>query len=100
MIDGQISKFIKQHGYSYKEIGRAVYFYIEVLGNTPRKEMGIGIVPHVMDEAKRHFYKLEIEQKKRTEQGNILKEEKEVKEIFVDPKRKPRGIHKINIEDL
>jgi hypothetical protein len=100
MIDSQISKFMKERGYSYKEIGRALYFYVEVLGNTPKKEMGIGIVPHVMEEAKKHFYKLEIEQKKRKEQGNILKEDREVKEILVRPERKPRGIHKIKIEDL
>lgn len=102
MIENQISKFIKQYGYSYKDIGRAVYFYIEVLGNKPKKEMGIGIVPFVMDDTKKYFYKLEIEEKNRKKQAEILKNslEKEKKIITVKPKRKRNGIHKIKIEDL
>lgn len=102
MIESQISKFITQHGYTYKEIGRAVYFYVEVLGNKPKKEMGIGIVPYVMDQAKAFFYRKEQEEKEKQKQGRILKElNKQEKDIILaNPIRKPRGIHKIKIEDL
>lgn len=102
MIETQISKFIKQHGYTYKEIGRAVYFYFEVLGNPVKKEMGIGIVPFVMDQAKAYFYKKEQEEKERQRQGNILKKSnnEDRRTILVEPVRKPRGVHVIKIEDL
>ena len=99
MIDSQISKFIKQHGYTYKEIGRAVYFYVEVQGQTPKKEMGIGIVPHVMEEARKYFIQLEIEQNRLEEQGKIIAQETEQKVIKVKPVRKVSR-YKINIEDL
>lgn len=102
MIDSQISKFIKQHGYSYKDIGRAVYFYVEVLGKKLKKEMGIGIVPYIMDDTKKYFYKKQLEEKKRSEQAKILKETNasERVEILVKPKREKRGIIKIKIEEL
>ena len=55
LIRHQISNFVKQHGYSYKDIGRAFYYYAEVLGKELKLSGGIGIVPYFMDEAQKYF---------------------------------------------
>ena len=55
MIKTQITKFTTQYGYTYKEIGRAVYFFVTVKKNTPNLDYGIGIVPKVMTAAQKIF---------------------------------------------
>lgn len=100
MIESQISKYQKQHGYTFKEIGRALYYYIEVLGRKPKKEMGIGIIPFVMKEAQIYFVNLKIQKQRLQEEGNKIKEEVNRATIKANPKRQEPNIYKVDIEDL
>lgn len=101
MIDSQISKFKKQHGYSYKEIGRAVYYYVKVLGKDFEiRKYGIGLVPNIMDDANAYFVLEKVKLNKIEKAVKALLEEKDFKTIKVTPKRKKRGVNKINIKDI
>lgn len=99
LIKNQISKFKKQHGYSYKDIGRAFYYYVKVLGREAKLSGGIGIVPYYMEDATR-FFEAEILRIKEAERQaeSFKKAEKVRKEIKVkEVKRESRGIKKMKL---
>lgn len=102
MIETQITRFVTRHGYDYKDIGRALYYFVEVQGNKPEVEKGIGIVPFVKEEATAHFEKLKREQQKQERQGEEVKNElnKERKVFKINPRKREIKNNKINIEDL
>lgn len=61
LIESQITKFVRERGYKYLDIARALYyFYIEQNGDLS-KAKGIGIVPYIMEESKEFFIKKEKE---------------------------------------
>jgi len=62
MIETQITRFVTKHGYDYKDIGRALYYFVEVQKNKPDVSKGIGIVPFVKEESTAYFEKLKREQ--------------------------------------
>lgn len=102
MIETQITRFVTKHGYDYKDIGRALYYFVEVQGNKPEVEKGIGIVPFVKEESTAYFEKLKREQQKQERQGEEVKEElnKERKVFKINPRKREIKNNKINIEDL
>jgi hypothetical protein len=55
MILRQINKYVTEHGYSYKDIARALCYFTDIQGKTVDLKYGIGIVPFVIDEARRYF---------------------------------------------
>lgn len=102
LILNQIYKFITECGYSYKDIARALVFYIEVQGQKPQLKYGIGIVPHVMREATKYFEQLKQEQERQIKDAQIAKNNNETVIITcklpIESKHKKRK--QINIEDL
>jgi len=102
MIETQITRFVTRHGYDYKDIARALYYFVEVQGNKPEVEKGIGIVPFVKEEATAHFEKLKREQQKQERQGQEVRNElnKERKVFKINPRKREIKNNKINIEDL
>jgi hypothetical protein len=76
MMLSQITRFVtgQEYGYSYLDIARSLAFFIEEQGNTPDIERGIGIVPWVIDEARRFYSNLAVEQAELKEQGQKLRE--------------------------
>lgn len=102
MIDRQIDNFKKQHGYSYKEIGRAVYFYFVKMNRPFKRDMGIGIVPYVVNEANSFFEQEKRRQNELERQGKILKKSQEQERdiIKAKPKNERKGIKLIKFEDL
>lgn len=80
-IQKQINKQVTEHGYSYKEIARALAFYVEIKKGQLEQKYGIAIVPYVMDEARRYYAKLEQqinEQKQQAEQTKANKKEQRI----------------------
>lgn len=100
MIISQVDKFVKQHGYSYKEIGRAVFYYFLILNRPFVKTYGIGIVPSVMQDANDYFEAKKREEENLKKQGEKLAEQVDRKVIKANPKRDRRGINTIKFEDL
>ena len=61
MILQQVHKYITEHGYKPIEIARALSFFVDVQGRTPEIKYGIGIVPHVMEDSRKYFKRLELQ---------------------------------------
>ena len=101
MIEAQITKFQKLHGYTEKDIARAVAYYVEVLGNVPDRRKGIGIVPFVMEEANRYYNAQAVERSRLKDEAQKIKQG-ETKVIKVKPKKyKPHsGRYIVDIENL
>lgn len=105
MMLSQITRFVtgQEYGYSYLDIARALAYFIEEQGNTPDIEKGIGIVPWVIDDARRFYKELALEKEKIMEQGRRLYEFLETprKVIKAEPnKRKKTKQSFIDIERL
>lgn len=101
MIKVQISRFVTERGYDYKDIGRALYYFVEVQGNTPDKSRGIGIVPFVKDDAVKYFENEKRKQQAQNREAEKIKNGTNNKpKIKVSPKRKERGRRFIDMEDL
>ena len=62
MILRQIHKYVTERRYDYLEIARALSYYVDIQGESLQIKYGIGIVPFVMDAA-RKYYKQQEEQK-------------------------------------
>lgn len=67
MILNQIYKFTTERRYTYKEIARALSFYIDVQGKQPELKYGIAIVPFVMEDARKFFKQKELEKQRQLE---------------------------------
>jgi hypothetical protein len=102
MIETQITRFVTKHGYDYKDIGRALYYFVRVQNNKPEVDKGIGIVPFIKEESTDYFEKLKRDQQKQERQGEEVKEElnKERKVFKINPRKREMKNNKINIEDL
>jgi hypothetical protein len=100
MIDAQITKFQKLHGYTEKDIARAVAYYVEVQGQVPDRRKGIGIVPYVMEEAQRYYNAQAAERLRLKEEAQKITQGN-TKVIKVRPKKyKPSGRYIVDIENL
>lgn len=99
IINSQIGKMITERGYSYKDIARALVFFVEIEKGTYDPKYGIGIVPFVMDRAQAFFERKRIEKKKQLEN---LKQNKDKPIIILKPQKlkKKKKLDKINLEDL
>lgn len=75
-ILGQIHRFTRERGYSYKDIARALAFYVEVDDGKLDPKYGIGIVPFVMERAQTYFKKLELEKEQQKRAAEAHKKEK------------------------
>jgi hypothetical protein len=101
MIGSQITKFQKLHGYTEKDIARAVAYYVEVLGNVPDRRKGIGIVPFVMEEAHRYYNAQAVDRARIKQEAQKIKTETATKTIKVRPKKHQKsGIYTVDIEQL
>ena len=76
MMLSQITRFVtgQEYGYTYLDIARSLAYFIEEQGNTPDIEKGIGIVPWVIDDARRFYNQLANEQAEFKQQGLKLRE--------------------------
>lgn len=102
LIDTQITKFVREKGYNFKDIAIAlIYYYIEKDGDIKRGHGGIGIVPYVMNEAKAWFA---AEARRQMEQINDSEQYKKslTYDIIVNKtiRRKKITRPQINIADI
>lgn len=65
IIDRQIAKYILNEGFTYKEIGRGIYYYIKVKHGTYNDLYGIWFVGKFRDQAARYWAELERRQEER-----------------------------------
>lgn len=67
IIDKQITKYVLNEGFSYKEIGRAVFFYIEVKKGKYNDLYGIWFVLKFREQSAAYWARIEREQHERRE---------------------------------
>jgi len=105
MMVSQITRFVtgQEYGYSYLDIARALAYFIEEQGNNPEIEKGIGIVPWVIDDARRFYSQLATEQAEFKQQGlrlrEILMAPKESVKVEANKRKKTKQVL-IDIERL
>lgn len=74
-ILNQIYKFTTERRYTYKEIARALSFYIDVQHNQPELKYGIAIVPYVMEDARKFFRQKEEEKQRQLDAAKSHQQE-------------------------
>ena len=72
LVYNQLSK-LRLEGYSFDDIGASLDYYANVLHKTLDPKYGIGIVPHVVSEAREYFDKLYKEEDRLRREGEKLK---------------------------
>lgn len=92
-IRAQINKYIKERGYTYSGMLKALIYYYDIKGNSKemaRKYKSLGLLPYFYDDAKRYYY--EIWAAKQRNEGKKL-EQAPVKVLRI-PVPKPKPQHK------
>ena len=100
LISKQITMYVTEHKYTYLDIARALFYFFEVQNGDISKCKGIGIVPYVMNDAKKYFKELEAQTIQKELEAQRLKE-KELSVVVCRnvPKRKVKN-RMINIENI
>ncbi|QHF58049.1 prophage-derived uncharacterized protein [Bacillus subtilis] len=86
----QIKEYQEEYGYKLKGIELALKYFYETLDNQPREGDGIGIVPFVYDEAKRHYIRQKAIRKSAEDPKNHKREE--ITLVVKKGMRKKRGL--------
>ncbi|MCS4323966.1 hypothetical protein [Bacillus subtilis] len=90
MMLKQIKEYQEEYGYKLKGIELALRYFYETLDNQPREGDGIGIVPFVYDEAKRHYIRQKAIRKSAEDPKNHKREE--ITLVIKKGMRKKRGL--------
>lgn len=74
MMLKQIKEFQEDFKYKLKGIELALRYFHETLGNSVQEGSGLGIVPYIYEDAKRHYMmKMKVEQSMNNFESNIEK---------------------------
>lgn len=95
LILSQINKNVTEREYTYKDIARALCYYVDVLGRPMDPKYGIGIVPIIMDDARAYF---EQERRKQEEQRRAAQLQTTTTVMHVAPLSTQKSIRKRHID--
>ncbi len=100
MIQNQISKYY-QEGYTYKEIGRCIWYFYRINNNDIRKidQYGIGIVPCVREQANAYYDNLKSKQEQQRIAAERVKEQS-IKEIEIKATRRNFNKKEVDISGI
>ena len=87
MVLKQIHRYVKECGYSYIDIARALSYYADIQGNTLDPKYGIGIVRFVMNDSRKYFEQLRLQKEAQLKKAKE-NENKETKIIKCSIKNK------------
>jgi hypothetical protein len=74
MILKQIKEFKEDLHYKYKGMELALRYFYETMGNSVQEGSGIGIIPYVYEDAKKHYItKLKVQESLKNIENNIEK---------------------------
>lgn len=101
-IYSQLSTFISQKNYSYKNIKLTLKYWYEVKKQSREKAgEGIGIVPYIYDEAVNYFKELENKQKNQSlEIQKYIEKEKNKEHIIITTTSGKPNKNKVNKYEL
>lgn len=100
MVERQIEK-MSNDGISYKEIGRAIYYFYEVKhGDTSSIDRyGIGIVRNILNEANSYFDNIRNKQEIQRQAAERVKNTS-LQEVVVRPYRRSFSKEEVDIDGL
>lgn len=100
MVKTQIKK-LKSEGYTYKEIGRCIYYFYVIKQNDVSKieQYGIGIVRNIRQEANSYYDNIAQRQKKQRDAAMQVKNS-EIQEIVIQPVRRSFHRKRVDISGL
>lgn len=100
MILRQIHNYVNEYGYAYKDIARALSYYVDVQGNKLDPRYGIAIVKFVMAKARAYYAEQEKLKQQQIEEAKKAKKSSNVI-IKCKPNRKVTiKRNKIDIENI
>lgn len=67
LMTRQITKFVTELGLNYKDIARALVYFVEVDGGKIDLKFGIGIVPYTVDAARKYYEALKKQEQQQKE---------------------------------
>ena len=74
LMNAQITKFVLERRWSFLDIARALAYFVEVQGGQLKKETGLGIVPYVIEDARKYFKQLKAQiEKQQKDSEQFLK---------------------------
>lgn len=76
LMNTHINKYVLERRWSYLDIARALAYFVEIQGGELKPHMGLGIVPYVIEEARRYFKQLAEKTKLQREESEKFKEHK------------------------
>lgn len=88
-------KDMKEQGYKYKGMELALRYFFDTLDNRVQEENGVGIIPYVYEEAKRHYLK----QRKIAESIKNLADDRVIT-VHIDTSKIKRKDKKIDISAI
>ena len=100
LILKQINKYVTERGYEYIDSARALSYFVDVQGKTPQLQYGIGIVPFIIDDAKKYFENLRRQKEEQLLAAQRSKNSASPTTIHCVIKSSKPKKPRINIEDL
>lgn len=76
LMNAHINKYVLERRWSYLDIARALAYFVEIQEGELKPQMGLGIVPYVIDESRRYFKQLEEKTKKQRIESEKFKQHK------------------------
>lgn len=76
LMNIHINKYVLERRWSYLDIARALAYFVEIQNGELKPQMGLGIVPYVIDESRRYFKQLEEKTKTQRLESEKFKEHK------------------------
>ena len=100
LVESQIEKYY-QAGYSYKEIGRCIWYFYVIKNNDPRniEKYGIAIVPYVRGNANTYYDNLKNKQEIQKNAAERVKEQ-QLTEVEIKPYRRVFKKKEVDIDGL
>lgn len=99
-IRAQINKYVKERGYTYSDMLKAMVYYYDIKGNSKeqaRKYKTLGLLPYFYDDAKRYYY--EIWEARQRNEGKKLEQAPQRIVRIPPPQPKPRKKHRFRFLD-
>lgn len=100
LISKQITTYVTEHKYTYLEIARALFYFFEIQQGDISKCRGIGIVPYVMEDARKYFRELERQAIQQAQEAQKLKEKEQSIIICKTTQKRRMKNRMINIESI
>jgi len=98
-IENQITRFVTEQGLTYKQIARALVFFIDVEKGTYEQRYGLGIIPSVVERADAYYEGIK---RRRERQKQSIESAKKYPDIILEAGqlKRRRKLPQIDMEKI